>query len=193
MVRPSTIFCRPAGPTIFRGSVLPALPMVRSRPGRPEIWSAWKWVMQMTSMALNPQPSIFMVTCVPSPQSISASLPLSLASIAVRKRLGIGIMPPVPSKQISNISFLLIYQVSFINILSQYVSFIIPQKWVKYNDFCNRILPWFLCIFPPKTPFFFVRKKIRIFCLFFLQNCSISARISLLCHIGKFEGGATDG
>ena len=106
-VSPSTIRCKPTGPISVRGSVRPALPIVRSSPGSPEIWSAWKCVKQITSIALKPQPSIFMVTCVPSPQSIKASLPLSLASMAVRKRLGMGIMPPVPSKQISNIRFVL--------------------------------------------------------------------------------------
>ncbi len=104
-VSPSTICRRPTGPIIVSGSSRPALPMVSKSPGRPEIWSAWKWVMQITSMALNPQPSIFIVTCVPSPQSTRSILPFSLASIAVRKRLGIGIMPPVPSKQISIIAF----------------------------------------------------------------------------------------
>jgi len=74
-------------------------------------------------MALKPQPNVFIVTCVPSPQSINSICPLSLASMAVKKRLGIGIIPPVPSKQISNIILYLLYHSfvpSFIKILMSY-------------------------------------------------------------------------
>lgn len=107
-VSPSTIRCKPTGPISMRGSVRPALPIVRSSPGSPEIWSAWKCVKQITSIALKPQPSIFMGSpAFPRRNQSRASLPLSLANMAVRKRLGMGIMPPVPSKQISNIRFLL--------------------------------------------------------------------------------------
>ena len=71
--------------------------------------------------------------------------------------------------------------------------FLLAKEWVAQMGEYLREVTSQPFDFSQKTGFFTVRKKIRIFCLFFLQNGSFSARISLLCHIGKFEGGATDG
>jgi hypothetical protein len=57
----------------------------------------------MVSIGFGLHPASFRAIWVPSPQSISKLLPLYLANMEVSHRPGNGIMPPVPSKQISSI------------------------------------------------------------------------------------------
>ena len=49
----------------------PLSPTVPRKPGRPLMWSPWKWVMQMALRLLILTPALSTCSCVPSPQSKS--------------------------------------------------------------------------------------------------------------------------
>src|SRR6266852_2441292 len=59
------------------------------------------WVKQIAPNWRKPQPNAFQGTCVPSPQSSSVSDEPLRTSAHDNQRPGMGIMPHVPSRQIS--------------------------------------------------------------------------------------------
>src|SRR5947208_304938 len=79
---------------------------MKRTPGSPATWSACMCVKQMAPSWRNPHPSDFQGIWVPSPQSKSVKVEPLRSSIHESQRPGRGIIPHVPSIQISSIKVL---------------------------------------------------------------------------------------
>src|SRR6266516_1983940 len=79
---------------------------MKSTPGNPATWSACMCVKQIASSWRKPHPSDFQGICVPSPQSKRVKVDPLRSSAHESQRPGKGIMPQVPSIQISSINVL---------------------------------------------------------------------------------------
>src|SRR5579872_5295382 len=89
------------------GSVRPACATIKRMPGRPATWSACICEKQMAPSWRKPQPRVFQGICVPSPQSKSVNVDPQRTNALDSHRPGNGIMPQVPSIQISIMQYVL--------------------------------------------------------------------------------------